>query len=60
MSKTYETFSFYYKTQTRTTKGTRLTLDLGKMMDPPCSSCVGRSPPQREKKKEFLVCFGEK
>ena len=33
MSKTKETLSFYYKTQTKTTKGTRLTLDLGKMMD---------------------------
>ena len=32
MSKTKETLSFYYKTQTKTTKGTRLTLDLKKIL----------------------------
>ena len=55
MSKTKETLSFYYKTQTKTTKGTRLTLDLGKVMVSSCCSLLGRSPHQRKERRESLV-----
>lgn len=41
--KTYKTLGFYHKTQTRTTKGTRLTLDLGKIMVSSCCCVLGRS-----------------
>ena len=57
MSKTKETLSFYYKTQTKTTKGTRLTLDLGKMMDLACVSLLGRSPHQRKERKKIASCI---
>ena len=60
MSKTKETLSFYYKTQTRITKGTRLELDLGKMMVYCCCSCWSRAPPKERKERKLSSCFGEK
>ena len=59
MSKTKETLSFYYKTQTRITKGTRKWLDLEKSMVDGGGSCGGRSKKKGGRKDEmrFLLVF---
>ena len=52
--KTYKTLGFYHKTQTRTTKGTRSTLDLQKFMDSSYGCFLVDSHTQRRKEESFV------